>query len=176
MLTIERSFDKECFISLGPLFNFSHISVIFETKQISNICTGRAAHKLPFQQKFESICISSQKILDWWKYSKNFIKNRLFFTFRELYLCKDKRKDPGSFTMDGSRLDLLSVKISFILVKPQESYSRDRNRYDLSKIIGIRSQDHYPGNNSLVAWPKGMKFSWMVDLAIVHLYWKFHSF
>jgi len=55
--------SKECFISNGPIFYFSHIYAVFEAGRILNICTGGAAHKLSFEQKFESICISLQKIL-----------------------------------------------------------------------------------------------------------------
>jgi hypothetical protein len=37
--------------------------------------------------------------------------------FRELYLREDRRKDPESFSMDGPKLGLPSMKISFILVE-----------------------------------------------------------
>jgi hypothetical protein len=63
------------------------------------------------------------------KILKNFYENRFFavaerhfFVFRELYLREDKSKDPEIFRIDGSKLGLLSMKISFILVEPQESY------------------------------------------------------
>ncbi len=63
------------------------------------------------------------------KILKTFYENRFFavaerhfFVFRELYLREDKSKDPEIFRIDGSKLGLLSMKISFILVKPQGSY------------------------------------------------------
>jgi hypothetical protein len=74
--------------------------------------------------------------------------------FRELYLCEDRRKDPESFSMNGPKLGLPSIKISFIFVKPQESCSRDSDSYGLSKISEIRSQDHYSGNSCLLTRPK----------------------
>ncbi len=51
------------------------------------------------------------------------VAERQFFVFRELYHREDKSKDSEISSIDGPKLGLPSMKISFVLVKPQESYS-----------------------------------------------------
>jgi hypothetical protein len=61
-----------------------------------------------------------------------------FFVFRDLYLREDKSKDPEIFSIDGPKLGLPSMKLSFVLVKPQKSYSHYSwisTRDDLSKKV-----------------------------------------
>ncbi len=76
-----------------------------------------------------------------------------FFVFYELYLRKDKRKDPEIFSTDESQLGLPFVGISFILFKQQSAILKTVT-VTVSQKSGIRSEDHYSGNSSLLTRPK----------------------
>ncbi len=67
------------------------------------------------------------------------------------------------------------MKISFILVELKDSYFQNSDPEIEFHLFLKDHKSHYLENSSLVASPKWMKFSWMVDLAWVHPHWNFQD-